>query len=163
MTEKIEDYAALLEHSFQVERACQGRDISRLEYLSGSIFEFTTYESEMDELFAAKAVEVCRAITERRTFEYIDSRGNRVWYLMMCNMPFFADRIEWGSSVRGAWWNSYRGVTLELNSCGLWVGEEQITEGIEFTADEWERFIRAVIEFANPPLPVIDPSMLEGK
>lgn len=160
MRDKITDYRALLEHSYQVERSFNEGQLSRLEFLSRGIFEFTTYESEMDELFAAKAIEVCQAITERRTFEYIDSRENRIWYLMMCNMPFFADRTEWGTSIRGAWWNDYRGVVLELDSCALWIGEEQITGGLEFTAEEWERFIRAVIAFADP-LPVIDPSLME--
>lgn len=160
MTEKITDYGALLEHSYQVERSFNDGQLSRLEFLSRGIFEFTTYESEMDELFAAKAIEVCQAITDRRTFEYIDSRENRIWYLMMCNMPFFANRLEWGTSIRGAWWASCPGIILELDSCGLWIGEEQITEGLEFTPEEWERFIRAVIAFAEP-LPVIDPKMLE--
>ena len=50
-------YRTLLEHSFEVEKK-HGESASetRLEYLSESIFNFTTYDSEMSELFVTKAV-----------------------------------------------------------------------------------------------------------
>ena len=105
---------------------------NRLQYLSDEIFDFVTYDSEMAELFSKKAVEVCKAITERKTFEYIeDNQENLIWYLMMCNTPFFLERIEWGTSVRGAWW----------------VGST--FQEVEYESDEWERFVEAIIEFAN--------------
>lgn len=69
------DYKELLEHSFTVEKEngeCAPE--SRLAFLSASIFDFTTCDGSMDELFARKAVEVCAAITNRTTFEYINVR-----------------------------------------------------------------------------------------
>ncbi|KQB59353.1 hypothetical protein [Acidovorax sp. SD340] len=144
-----DDYLKLLEHSFAMEaQTSEGRDQSRLGYLAQHIFDFTTYESEADELFARKAVEVCAAITDSKTFDYIANPKGRIWYLLMVNMPFFMPRLNWGGSIRGAWWDHEQPV---LDSCGLWVGQEQQTEWT-FTLEEWEAFMRAVIAFAEPEM-----------
>jgi len=137
------NYIKLLRDGFAAEK--QFRDVeSHLEYLSDEIFNFTTYDSEIAELFASRAIEVCKAITERKTFEYVVDKENYKWYLLMCNMPFFAERTEWGASVRGAWWNA-----STFRSYGLFDGDEQITDEIKFSVEEWEKFINAIIEFAN--------------
>ncbi|WP_428145933.1 hypothetical protein [Delftia acidovorans] len=147
------DYLDLLEWSYQVEREEEGRGPrSRLQFLAQHVFDFTTYESAADELFARKAVEVCEALTNRTTFDYIGSNDGRIWYLLMCNMPFFAARIEWGSSIRGAWWASSPGELIELRSCGLWSGGSQLAEAIQFTPEEWASFIRAVLLFSAPEM-----------
>lgn len=128
------NYIKLMRDGFTAEK--QWRDLeSRLEYLSDEIFNFTTYDSEMAELLASKAIEVCKAITENKTFEYITDKENYKWYLLMCNMPFFAERIELGTSVRGAWWNA---------STFLFDGDE-----IKFSVEEWAKFINAIVEFAD--------------
>jgi hypothetical protein len=144
------NYLELLEHSYEMERhLSQNTPETRLEYLSENIFNFTTYDSEMSCLFGEKAVEVCTAINNGKTFDYIEDEENYKWYLLMCNMPFFANRTEWGCSVRGAWWGPLRvGTPIELSSCGLWIGDEQRTEWT-FTREEWEEFISAIIEFAK--------------
>lgn len=118
---------------------------SRLAYLSDFIFDFTTYDDEMSELFATKALEVCSALNERKTFAYIEDPDNYRWYLLMCNMPFFHERLGWGTSIRGAWWHN----DIEFNSSGLWLDGEQIVDDIKFTADEWKAFIAAAIEFSK--------------
>lgn len=144
-----DDYLKLLEHSFALEAQtgeCPPR--SRLSYLAQHIFDFTTYESEADELFARKAVEVCAAITEGKTFDFIVNPQGRIWYLLMVNMPFFAPRLEWGTSIRGAWWDHNQPM---LDSCGLWVGQEQQTEWT-FSGEQWKAFMRAVIAFAEPEM-----------
>lgn len=144
-----DDYLKLLGHSFAMEsQTSEGRDQSRLGYLAQHIFDFTTYESEADELFARKAVEVCAAITDSKTFDYIANPPARIWYLLMVNMPFFMPRLNWGGSIRGAWWDHEQPA---LNSCGLLVGQEQQTEWA-FTLEEWEAFMRAVIAFAEPEM-----------
>ena len=143
-------YRTLLEHSFEVEKKHgESAPESRLEYLSESIFNFTIYDSEMSELFATKAVEVCAAINEKTVYDYIADHKNYTWFLLMCNMPFFADRLEWGVSIRGAWWGVGHGQQLEFSSCGLWIGDKQCLETLKFSDEEWGNFIAAVIEFAN--------------
>lgn len=144
-----DDYLKLLEHSFSMEsQTSEGRDQSRLGYLAQHIFDFTTYESEADELFARKAVEVCAAITDGKTFDYIANPQGRIWYLLMVNMPFFMPRLEWGTSIRGAWWDHEQPL---LDSCGLWVGQEQQTEWT-FSGEQWKAFMRAVVAFAEPEM-----------
>lgn len=144
-----DDYLKLLEHSYvKAFHASEAWDCSRLEYLSQHIFDFTTYESEADELFARKAVEVCSAITDGKTFDYIANPQGRIWYLLMVNMPFFAPRLEWGTSIRGAWWDHEQPL---LDSCGLWVGQEQQTEWT-FSGEQWKAFMRAVVAFAEPEM-----------
>jgi hypothetical protein len=144
------DYLNLLQHSFAVEKANREcAPASRLAYLSDSIFDFTTYDSAMDELFAAKAIEVCAAINDSKTFEYIKDAEQYKWYLLMCNMPFFAERLEWGTSIRGAWWAGQLGKQIEFDTCGLWIGDDQCIETLKFSADDWRLFIAAVIYFAG--------------
>ncbi len=146
------DYLELLENSFQQERghtSLRCRPKTRLAFLSDSIFCFTTYDSEKDELFGRKAVEVCTAINEGKTFDFIKDAENYTWFLVMCNMPFFSDRIEWGTSIRGAWWAGRQGKQIELDSCGLWMGDDQLIDTLKFSREEWEKFIAAVVEFSR--------------
>lgn len=141
---KFKDLPAdLLEQSYQTEANFSGRSDSRLAFVGDHIFDFTTYDSEMSELFAAKALEVCAAISEGRTFDYIKNTDNYRWFLLMANMPFFARRLEWGTSIRGAWWDHE---DRKLESCGLFVDQEQVLS-IEFTRDDWLSFINALITF----------------
>ena len=144
VVELVTDYKALLEHSYAMHSSSSYCKESRAQYLSQEIFNFKTYSDEMDSLFSSKAVEVCEAITNRTTFGYIKDQRDHEWFLIMCNMPFFADRISWGSSIRSAFWEPSSFETL-----GLWHGDEQITESIDFELDDWESFMRALIEFAG--------------
>lgn len=136
---------ALLEHSYAMNQTWQERPVSRLEYLADHIFDFTTYDGGVSEHFAQKAVEVCAAISDRRTHEYIKDLEQYQWYLLMCNMPFFVDRLEWGTSIRGAWWSVPDG-GQKLSSCGIWEGDEQVLD-LTFDPPEWESFISAMRAF----------------
>ena len=145
------DYRELLEHSYAVTKDVFSEcpPGSRLDYLGDHIFNFTTYDGEMSELFARKAVEVCAAINNKLTFDYIKEPNDYRWFLLMCNIPFFAERLEWGTSIRGAWWGAPLGKKIEFDSCGLWIGDEQLDKPMQFSREEWEQFIAAVIDFAS--------------
>lgn len=140
------NYLELLKHSYEVEKTHEGcPPESPLEYLGDSIFNFTTYDGEISALFARKAVEVANAITAGTTFDYIKDAENYRWYLLMCNTGFFSGKLEWGGSIRGAWWDH----EISFQSYGLWQGDEQMADEMKFTQDEWKRFMRAVSDFAN--------------
>lgn len=142
----------MLEHSFLQMQGFNGGEISRLEFLADYVFDFTTYDAEMSELFARKALEVCAAISDKRTFDYIKDAENYRWFLLMVNMPFFAGRLEWGSSIRGAWWVREDQM---LESCGIWLGSEQALS-LSLSNEEWLRFITALLQFSGTiaqPLP----------
>jgi hypothetical protein len=138
------DYMKLLEHSYtKATELDECRPDNRLEYLGDQVFDFTTYDGEMSALFAEKAIEVCDAINKRETLEYIKEPESYKWFLLMCNMPFFAQRLEWGTSIRGAWWRA-----AKLESCGLWQGDEQVLS-LDFTREQWAEFAKALVDFAR--------------
>ena len=141
------DYARMLTEGYAAFASTD--PIGRLEYLSDYIFDFTTYDDEMAELFARRALEVCAAISNSTTFDYIKDAAQYRWYLVMCNMPFFADKIEWGPSVRGAWWGEPPQEKIKFDSCGLWLDGEQLHEPMDFTRDQWREFIAAVLAFGS--------------
>lgn len=109
-----------------------------IEFLSSEVFNFTTYDGNVDSLFVQKAVEVCQAINDGKTFDYIANNKNYIWYILMLNTPFFEKRIDWGCSIRGAFW-SYEQKDFEIGS-----------KNIKFRdGKDWSRFISHIIEFYN--------------
>jgi len=144
------DYLKLLRHSFAIElEQAENPPENHLVYLSDHIFDFTTYDSDMSELFASKAVDVCDAINNGTTYEYIKDPEQYKWFLLMCNMPFFEDKLSWGGSIRGAWWDmQFHRKTILFESSGIYVGYKQVLK-IEFNLDGWKRFISAVIVFGT--------------
>jgi hypothetical protein len=145
----LKDYAALLEHSYDLTRSVR----SRLDYIAAHVFDFTTYDNAQAELFACKAVEVINAIDKSTTFNYIENPVNYTWYLLMCNMPFFTGRLNWGGSIRGAWWD-HDLKSFTLKSCGFFDNEEEQILEQTFTHEEWLRFMQAVVAFAAPEMQV---------
>ena len=145
------DYLKLLNDSYEFERSenyCPPEN--KLQYLSDYIFNFDTYDLGPAELLAEKAIQVCISITERTTFDYIKSPADYVWFIIMCNMPFFVGKISWGTSIRGAFWDS----KIELSSCGLWNKEKAHCEqlfDLSFNLDEWNCFVNAMANFRSNP------------
>jgi hypothetical protein len=139
-----QDYLRMLEEGFEHTRQSLG-DATRLQYIGEHIFGFVTYEQEYDELFAKKALMVCEAVNLHATYAFIKTPENRLWYLLMMNMPFFQDRVVWGSSIRGAWWDT----SIAYTSCGLWLDGNQYYEELTFTSEQWHAFIAALLEFSR--------------
>ena len=144
------DYKKILEESYtQARRIFECPPGSRYEYLAVHLFGFTTYDPAKDELFGRKAVEVCRAISSRKTHDYTADEDNYLWYLMLCNTVFFSDKLDWGTAIRGAWWDIRPDKPIKIQSCGLWEGGDQISEIIFDDLNKWRNFIKAVIDFAD--------------
>jgi len=102
------DYKAELDKRFkeQIEESeCPPH--SKLAFLGSDIFDFTTYDGAMDELFAKKMIEVIDCILNGKTFDYQNDEANYINYLTMVNMPFLNGKLEWGTSIRGAWFDEY--------------------------------------------------------
>jgi hypothetical protein len=141
----------LLSYSYTQAKANDSSIVSRLNYLGEYIFKFTTYDSEMGEFFAAVALEVATAITDNATPAFIDnSTMHHKWYLVMVNMPFFSGRLDWGCSIRGAWWCDFDG-EYTLETLGLYEDGEQL-DPLELTRSEWIEFIRGMLIFAKDEL-----------
>ena len=150
----VKYYSFLLENSFSMINSSGifGDYIyTRHGYLSNFIFNFTLYDSELDEIFSKKAVEVCEAISSKSTFDYI--KDNRVWYMAMVNMPFFLDKISWSTSIREAWWEDYTpnpnsSDFFLLKSDGIFEETHQIIN-LKIDRKRWPEFIDAIIKFAQ--------------
>lgn len=141
-------YVDLLEHSYAMTKAMgECPPDSRVEFLCEQVFDITTYDGQMSEIFGRKALEVCKAINDRETFKYIENAADHVWFLMMCNLPFFAKRVSWGASIRGAFWDCYPSKVFVVQSYGLWENDDQILR-VEFTEQEWGDFVKAMLEFS---------------
>lgn len=80
-------------------------DLTKLEWLSSQIFEFTCYDGEIIPYLAQKMVEVLEVIVEKKQNEYLESLDNLRNYYLMINMPFLKDKLEWGVSVESAWFD----------------------------------------------------------
>ena len=77
---------------------------SKYEWVGHNVFNLTTYDGELDELFGKKIIEVIQAILDRRTFEYIGVNDeNYIAYIIVCQLLNDFKWIDWGTSIRGAW------------------------------------------------------------
>lgn len=141
------DYLELLKESFKEEKKSDS-DLDRYQYLSDHIFDFTTYDRVAARRMGEVALSVCLAITDRKTFSYIEDKGNYADYLNCVNMVFFMNKLEWGTSIRGAWWDFSGNKEFELDSCGLYKDGEQILN-IKFNREEWDLFVYAMRDFVN--------------
>jgi hypothetical protein len=105
------------------------------EFLGGVIFNFTTYDGEMDELLSSMMVPVIECILRKKTFEYQEKYY--IYYIMMVNMPFLADKLDWGTSIRGAWFDDSKGYEID---CGrIIIDKGELTEFMEDIV-EWGNY-----------------------
>ena len=80
---------------------------NKIQFLGSTVFDFTLYSNEMYELFGRKMIEVILCIIDETTFDYQElSNENYINFLTMVNMPFLVDKLNWGSSIRGAWFEN---------------------------------------------------------
>lgn len=115
---------------------------TKLEYIGRQIFDFTTYQSDMDEYFASKMLKVCEVILNNQTYDYIEDKNNLINYLTMVNMPFLSmqNKLEWGTSIRGAWfntstWNESKNIYINCN--------------LTIPRTDWILFITELIEWSK--------------
>lgn len=146
------NWLQILKDSYQKAQELQDETpVSHLDFLGNSIFCFTTYDASMSALFALQAIHVCEVI-QHNSRKYLREHDkppllyDYQWYLIMVNMPFFKGRLEWGTSIRHAWWDPS---SISMYFLDLWQGDEQLNYPIDFTLNEWILFIDACIEFAE--------------
>lgn len=89
------------EYAFETEVIQKGS--TKYTWAATQVFELTTYDRSLEELFVKKIIEVCKAILEGRTFEYIRDESRYVTYILVCQLLEHLNWIEWGTSIRGAW------------------------------------------------------------
>lgn len=74
-----------------------------------SLIDFVTYDSAVDEELAPRYLAVLKSILERTTYEFQDaSHQNNIDFLVVCNLPRFKERLTWGVSIHGAWFQIFK-------------------------------------------------------
>lgn len=109
---------------------------TKYHWAATMIFDLVTYDDDLEELFVKKIIEVCRAILDGKTFDYISGHGeNYRTYIIVCNLLNGWQWIDWGTSIRGAWFQDGQ------NSRHLMLDDGSYS--VPFTADN----MRALVEF----------------
>lgn len=130
-------FLKLIEDDYKIqklEECDQKHELSKVEYIAEQFFGYCTYEIEVSEFMTIKSLEICRAITDRKTMQYIKNIENNTWYLVLLHMPFFYKKIEWGTSIRATWWN---------------IEDVLVNYSFIVKKDEWVEFINDLIEFSG--------------
>lgn len=147
MPRTIPELVAQLERNFAY--TCEWQECppeSRLEWLGDYVFNLTTYDGEMSHKMAAMMLGVCLVITSGTNYKFIEDKNDYFWYLVAVNMPFFKGKIQWGSSIRGAWW-VHEDITLETTE-NVDADGNQVCDPT-FTQAEWANFILAMNRFVK--------------
>jgi len=110
----------------------------RVMFLSSVVVGLTTYDGDIDLFIGKEISEVMKIIFEKKTFEYIGDHDNYVKYIKTIN--YFVDWLDWGTSIRGAWFDYYgnfgdgfNGKYIELQDYGF--------EKVELSEDFMKWFI----------------------
>ena len=130
------DYKKLLDDSFELSKGVNNIE-TKLEYIGDCIFDFTTYDSAATELFTTLMLGVLNALVTRTLSDYQESPERYLTYLIAVNSPFLKDKIEWGTSIRGAWLIEYEGKEYHLYD-NLIVPQKDICKFIS-TLIEWAK------------------------
>lgn len=79
----------------------------KLIFLSDVIFGVITYDTSLSIEFGKEILDVMEVIHNGNNFEYIKDKENYKKFIRVANILDNYNWIEWGSSIRGCWFNSY--------------------------------------------------------
>lgn len=133
LDERYESHCSIMESSNTPEKYWP------TSFLSMDVFDFTLYDCEAEQTWAASMLRVIDCILNKTTFEFQGmSDDNYNTYLAMVNMPFLCNKLEWGGSIRGAWFATYGKREFKV-CCG----------DITFSSQEIPTFMQAVLEWSK--------------
>jgi hypothetical protein len=120
---------------------------TKYDWAASRIFDLVTYDPSLDEYFVKTILEVCKVILEKRNYDYIRNKDQYLIYILVCQMLDNFNWINWGTSIRGAWFEATHHIIeskdiLEDLEWGDSDGWHKI-EHVPFTVDN----LRALIEF----------------
>lgn len=120
-----------------------GAPASKYVWVASRVFDLCTYDKDLDESFVKNIIEVCKVILEERNFEYIIDSTNYTKYILVCQLLRNFNWIEWGSSIRGAWFERDDISKDILGEVEWWDDEHHIIDKVPFSIDN----IKTLIEF----------------
>jgi len=75
-------------------------------WLVEEYFYLTTYDDDISQEWGDAIIEILGVINDDNNFDYIDSsEENYKKYLMVANLLEREQLIDWGTSIRGAWFD----------------------------------------------------------
>lgn len=74
-------------------------------WLCDSVFNIDTYDTNLSVKWGKLIFDVMRAIQGHKTYDYIKDEANYETYVAVCNLFNLNQLIDWGSSIRGAWFS----------------------------------------------------------
>jgi hypothetical protein len=118
--EDFNEYAKRESAMFQIDDL-PDIDKLRVMFICDEFMNITTYDDSVSLRLGGKIIEIMKVILERKNFEYIKDEDNYDWFIMITNMFDQLRLIEWGSSIRGCWfeeleyfeWLIYQFIGLE--------------------------------------------------
>ena len=116
---------------------CDGAESeNKYEWCSNYVFDLTTYDNELDEIFVKKIFEVCKAILEKRNFSFFKDNDEKYReFIIVCQLLCRLNWINWGTSIRGAWFDENRkeqSPIIEGDIGTVYFSEENLKLLIEF-------------------------------
>lgn len=120
-------------------------ELSKRQWVADRVFDLTTYDGRLDELFVDSIIEVCKVILDSRTYEYIEDENNYIKYILVCQILNEFIWIDWGTSIRGAWFERDERSRDILDELEWWDDKHHAIEKVPFTEDN----IKALIEFVE--------------
>ena len=146
------DFDKLLYDSYVMSCEIADCEHSKWEFVSSGIFDLITYDSGLDELLGNKMMEVILSIRDGNTYDYIADDQNYIWFIKMCNTPFLGRALEWGTSIRGAWFD--QSMTYKIDTCSLFYDGKQIVDPI-LSYDDLISLINALEKFLSEEMKIL--------
>lgn len=87
-------------------------------WAASNIFDLTTYDDELDELFVKVIVGASKVILTRQSYGFIKDESMYVAYILVCNLFEHKKWINWGTSIRGAWFEDRADSEYIFYGCG---------------------------------------------
>lgn len=100
-----EQWLDWLEKMHIAQGQCQeeGNQPDRYE-TAAAILGIVTYDSEMSEALVRIMMPTLLAIGTKTTYTLIADKQRHLQFCMTVNMPILQGRLDWGTSIRGAWY-----------------------------------------------------------
>ena len=138
----------LFEENKEAEKLRENADYSKYQFLSNLVFGLGAYDDEIEEKWGKAIFEVMCAIRDRKTFEYIDIDDTHYErYLLVCQLLNQNNWINWGSSIRGAWFeDTLHDQKIMLDMLGVSIADERFDEeGIVWSVENAKTLLEWVV------------------
>ena len=110
-------------------------------FISDAMFGLTTYDGELDIEFGKDILEIMKVIANKENFKYMENESDYKKFIIVANLLNRYSWIEWGTSIRGCWFDTYGNPTIEedlgiLNMEKINLKDEDISELLEYLSSD---------------------------